>query len=70
MEQKKPKIKCPACGEEASKIIYLGLPMKFCNHCSTMFGFWSWVPTLWFNGAVFCYEGNYLRALWNYLRGK
>jgi hypothetical protein len=65
-------MKCCVCGSDASRVMYLGLPMWLCNNegCSIVWGFWSWLPTLWFNGAFVKYDGWYLPALWNWLFGK
>jgi len=62
----KPVI-CPVCEAHADKVIYAGLPMFSCDHCSNLWGFWSWLPALWFNGWLFVYEGNYLQGLWGWL---
>ena len=61
---------CPNCGQESMKVIYYGLPMKFCSdeECNTMFGFWSFIcPLLPFNGWLFVYEGSYIYALYLWL---
>ena len=60
---------CPNCGKDAKKVIYFGFPMRLCPVCQTLYGFWSWVPCLWFNGAFMTYDGLYLKALWYWLRG-
>lgn len=67
---------CPRCQREGLKVIYLGFPMKFCDNpmeggdeCACLWGFWSFVPTLWFNGMFMTYEGSYWKALWHWLRG-
>jgi hypothetical protein len=64
-------MKCPMCGSEPNKVIYMGFPMMLCQdeHCSCIWGFWSWVPTLWFNGALMQYEGSYWPALWYWMFG-
>jgi hypothetical protein len=67
-------MKCPACGSEAMKVLYLGLPMKLCSNesCNCLFGFFSrvavWIPIS--DGECFCflgYEGSYWKALWHWL---
>jgi len=35
------KIICPNCGSEAYRVIAAAMPMKFCNQCHTLWGFWS-----------------------------
>lgn len=62
---------CPKCRAEPMRIIYMGFPMWFCSNeeCNCCWGFWSWVPTLFFNGWIMPYEGRYLPALWAWLRG-
>jgi len=66
-------MKCPLCGEDAKKVIYLGFPMKLCSDdgCSCLWGFWSWAPELWSDGcfAFMQYDGWYLPALWHWLFG-
>lgn len=63
--------KCPDCGEEALNILYMGLPMYMCDRCDPetplVFGFWSWIMTIWFNGTVIAYTGSYWNALWAFL---
>lgn len=62
--------KCPLCGSGSMKIIYYGLPMRFCEDeaCNCMFGFWSFVAGhLPFNGFIMVYDGAYLPALWHWL---
>jgi len=55
---------CPSCGSDSGrKAIYMALPVKFCERCSTIWGFWSFVPCIWFNGVLFFYEGPYWKAL-------
>ena len=65
-------MKCPTCKSEARRVIYMGFPMWLCQieYCSTIWGVWSWVPALWFNGAFMEYDGWYLPALWHWLFGK
>lgn len=54
------------------KVIYMGFPMRLCSNpaCNEMSGFWSWIPTLYFDGKVAVYEGNYWGALWAWLKGE
>lgn len=58
---------CPTCEVKALKVIYSGLPLLMCDKCTTIWGFWSWVPRLWFNGYLFIYKGSYLKGLWEWL---
>jgi hypothetical protein len=66
--------RCPQCGGEAMRVLYLGAPMFLCG-CSCLFGFWSWLP-VWFQcedgGWSFLpYErGGYWRALWVWITGR
>jgi len=62
------RVVCPSCGAEAQKVLYAGLPMKSCDACSNLWGFWSFVPALWFNGWLFPYQGPYLLVLWDWLK--
>ncbi len=62
--------KCPLCNSDYHKIIYYGLPAKFCKNkeCNCLFGIWDWLlDFLPFNGMLFTYEGNYFFALWKRL---
>jgi len=64
-------MKCPTCGVESSKVLYMGIPVRLCNdrNCNTVFGFWSWLMALVpFNGFFFVYEGSYLKAMYDWLR--
>lgn len=62
--------KCPLCQSDSLKVIYYGLPVRFCvnQQCNCMFGFWfnflGWLP---FNGILFVYEGWYFPALFGWL---
>ena len=49
----------------------MGMPMRLCldDYCYTVWGFWSWVPCVWFNGWFMKYEGWYVVALWHWLFG-
>jgi|WetSurMetagenome_2_1015567.scaffolds.fasta_scaffold471826_1 hypothetical protein len=62
---------CPICkNKEISKVIYYGLPFKFCMDpkCACLFGLWDWLlVVLPFNGYLFIYEKGYIKALWQYL---
>ena len=60
------RIICPECEATADKVIYAGLPMYSCDSCSLLWGFWSWIPALWYNGYLFVYEGCYLKGLWEW----
>ena len=46
-------MKCPNCKKEAIKIIYNALPIKFCEHCNKVWGFWSWIPSIFSNESCF-----------------
>ncbi|MDD2853868.1 MAG: hypothetical protein PHY09_18425 [Desulfuromonadaceae bacterium] len=61
--------KCPwsSCGGKAHKVIYAGFPMKMCDDCSTLWGFWAIIPALYFHGYLFIYEESYLKGLWEWL---
>lgn len=69
---------CPSCEKEGNKVICIGLPMKFCRHCCTLWGFFSGFYA-WFispievalNGgfSMMIYEGSYWAALYEYLFG-
>jgi hypothetical protein len=59
------------CKHEYVKVIYMGLPMKLCDNCYQVEGFWSWI--FWcvnFDGTFMLYEGSYLKALWYWLKGE
>ena len=61
-------MKCPACGEDGSKVIYYGLPMKLCLACHTLWGWWSSFVASWpYNGVMFHYEGSYIVGLWHWI---
>ena len=62
---------CPICPATGKKVIYFGFPMLLCSDrdCNCLWGFWSWIPNLYFNGAFMTYEGHYLPALWFWLTG-
>ena len=64
-------MKCPLCSRPGEKVIYAGFPMKLCtdNECRCLWGFWSFIPHVSFNGFFFTYEGSYLPALWTWLTG-
>ena len=61
------KVKCPLCNSDYMKVIYYGLPHKFCinDKCNCMFGFFErFTSFLSFNGFLFVYENiSYWRAL-------
>lgn len=61
-------MKCDYCDNEMEKVIYLGLPMRLCSNeeCNTVCGFWTFVLDFYFDGYFYYYEGNYLRALWDW----
>lgn len=67
-------MKCPDCNNDASKAIYLGLPMNVCLaddsvNCWKVYGFWSFVCEVYFNGVFMLYRGSYLKALYAWVRG-
>lgn len=63
---------CLQCGNQADKVLYAGFPMKLCtNHEEPLlWGFWSWIPVLWFNGVFILYTGSYWGALRKFLKGE
>jgi hypothetical protein len=63
--------RCPLCGAEAWKVLYLGLPMHLCSDsgCSCGWGFWSWIHHFHFDGWFVRYSGSYWVALFRFLRG-
>jgi hypothetical protein len=65
-------MKCPLCESLSKKVIYMGFPMKMCpdSSCNCMWGFWSWIPRIWFNGVCMEYDGDYLAALVYWMSGK
>lgn len=70
MSTKKEKT-CPACNSKVQKVIYFGFPMYLCTSqtCMTLWGFWSFIPCIWFNGMFMVYKGSYLKALYHWLKG-
>ena len=63
-------IKCPKCGEAGTKVLYSGIPAKFClnESCSTLWGVGSYlIAMLPFNGMFVHYDGSYFSALWFFL---
>lgn len=68
--------KCSVCGAEPQTILYMGFPMYLCEsdeaahpEAPVVYGFWSWIPEVWFNGVFVLYTGSYWRALWSFIRG-
>lgn len=64
--------KCPICKKDSYKVIYYGLPVRFCENeeCNCMFGFWCCITDfLPFNGVLFIYKDGYLTALQEWLLG-
>ncbi|HEU4408345.1 MAG TPA: hypothetical protein VFS43_23985 [Polyangiaceae bacterium] len=62
---------CPRCGAPAMRVLYAGLPARFCSDeaCNCMWGPGEWAARAFgFNGVLFPYEGSYLAALWAWLR--
>jgi hypothetical protein len=68
--------RCPLCGGEPTRVLYLGAPMLFCvaPECACLFGWWSWLARFQVNAggwAFIPYEaGGYWRALWAWLTGR
>lgn len=62
---------CPICGREGLKVIHFGFPMHLCpdEECSCLWGFWSWVASVWWDGYFLTYTGGYWRTLWRFLKG-
>jgi hypothetical protein len=66
---------CPNCHDDTVKVIYLGLPGRFCEACGTLSGLAAYAPPIATetpHGPMFAfmaYEGSYWRALWAWLRG-
>ena len=58
---------CADCTLPLTKVLYMGFPMYMCTSSAhsevQISGFWSWVPTIWFNGTFLVYKGSYWRAL-------
>ena len=46
--------------------------MKLClnENCSTIWGFWSWIPTLMFDGIFWGYSDSYFGALWRFMTNR
>ena len=66
---------CPLCGRPMDKVIYFGLPGRFCQSCNALTGVAAYAPpvaTETDDGPQFAfmlYEGSYWRALWHWLFG-
>jgi len=64
---------CPVCGKKAHRVVCLLLPMFMCSdeHCSNLWGFWSFLVEWWgYPGVVVAYEnGTYIQVLWSLLIG-
>lgn len=65
---------CPLCGEEMGKVLYLGVPGKYCPdpECGCLMGP-AYYAAAWFQvedggWSLMTYEGSYLLALWRFLR--
>jgi len=66
--------KCPRCGGDSLKVIFYGMPGYLCKNedCSCGWGFAFWVEKvlgLPYNGYMMVYDGNYFRALWDWVVG-
>jgi len=68
---------CVYCDAFATKAIYAGFPVKICLNVSRsasseagghLWGFWSFVPRIYFNGVFMTYQGSYINALWHWLK--
>jgi len=68
MKKDEPE-KCPLCGGDFYKVIYFGFPMKMCKdeECGCGWGFWAWIPGIYYTGYCMSYTGPYLKALWFWL---
>lgn len=62
---------CPACKSKAVKAIYMGFPMSLCinEKCKNVFGFFSFLVEIYFNGVFLVYEGSYWQALKEWING-
>ena len=60
-------VKCEGCGFSSPptiKVIYMAIPMRFCEYCHSVAGWWSWaMEFIPFNGKLYVYEGSYFKAL-------
>ena len=61
---------CPSCTVESDKVIYLGLPMKYCHVCGIIWGAWSIFAVFNFNAKMLCYTGSFYKAFLKWLLGK
>lgn len=60
-------MKC--CERDMLKVILYGLPMFFCEECSILSGVCANVMrVLPFNGAMFHYQGSYIKGLIDWFR--
>ena len=61
--------RCPVCHSEARRVIYMGFPMLLCSidDCNCLWGFWSWITAIHFDGNFMEYKGSYLLALRHWL---
>lgn len=57
------------CDNPTVTIIYLGLPGRFCESCTNLFGPASWVEAMLSGAEALIYEGSYWRAVWMWMRG-
>lgn len=55
--------RCPTCGARQSKVIYWGLPGRFCTACTTLMGPASYAAGIHFSGVLFFYYKSYPRAV-------
>jgi len=64
-------MQCPQCkSEKVTKVIWLGLPFKFCEApgCCSMWGFWDFIfEFIPFDGKMLAYQGSYVKAFWHWL---
>lgn len=66
--------------EKSLKIIHMGFPMYFYEEENILWGFWSFIYTLFpftaedltgeLNFVFLVYEGSYWKALWKFLKGE
>ena len=64
--------KCSCCNHKMVKVLYYFFPMRFCEVCNNIEGFWSFLPiylseiesdTFFF----YKYKGSYLNSIFNFI---